>query len=109
MADVRRERIDLLLVSVEREGEEPALGDPEVLVEAALQVRGLLLETRREIGILPDLARQAGAAHLGVVDVALDLAAGARKRRERAVVEADRVPGILPALVLEASLLVAAL
>ena len=54
-------------------------------------------------------ARQARGADLGVVDVALQLAGRARRRRQRAVRERDRVPGVLPALVLEAGLLVAPL
>ena len=54
-------------------------------------------------------ARQAGAAHLGVVGVALQLAGRPREAGQRAVAVGDRVPGVLPALVLEAGLLVAAL
>ena len=53
-------------------------------------------------------ARRA-AAHLRVVGVALELAGRAREARQRAVAVGDRVPGVLPALVLEPGLLVAAL
>ena len=60
-------------------------------------------------GSFQTCARQAGAAHLGVVGVALQLAGGAREARQAAVAVGDRVPGVLPALVLEAGLLVAAL
>src|SRR5260221_8294796 len=52
-------------------------------------------------------ARRA-AAHLGVVDIALNLTRRARQARERAIGEQDGVPGILPALVLQSRLLVAA-
>ena len=55
-------------------------------------------------GIVPDVARQARHAHLGVVDVALQLAGRARRRRDRAVGERDRVPRVLPALVVEPGL-----
>ena len=55
------------------------------------------------------LAGQAGAAHLRVVGVALELAGRAREAGQPPVAVGDRVPGVLPALVLEAGLLVAAL
>ena len=48
-------------------------------------------------------------AHLRVVRVALKLAGRAREARQRAVAVGDRVPRVLPALVLEPGLLVAAL
>ena len=44
VAVVRRECVDLFAVLVEREREVLVFGDPEVAVEAALQIRGLLLE-----------------------------------------------------------------
>ena len=52
---------------------------------------------------------QARAADLGVIGIALELACGAGEPRQGAVAERDRVPRVLPALVLEAGLLVAAL
>ena len=61
------------------------------------------------VWIVPDLARQPGAAHLGVVGVALQLAGGAREAGQASVAVGDRVPRVLPALVLEARLLVAPL
>ena len=83
--------------------------DPEVAVEAALEVGRLLLEPVGEAGVAPDLARQPGAAHLGVVGVALQLAGGAREAGQAPVAVRDRVPRVLPALVLEPGLLVAPL
>ena len=62
-----------------------------------------------ERGVLPDLAREPGAAQLGVVRVALELARRAREAGQAAVAVRDRVPRVLPALVLEPGLLVAAL
>ena len=59
-------------------------------------------QPRGERRIAPDLVRQARAALLRVVDVALDLAGRDRRRCEPAVGEDDRVPGVLPALVDEA-------
>ena len=53
--------------------------------------------------------REARAAHLGVVGVALLLAGGAREAGQSAVAVGDRVRRVLPALVLEPGLLVAAL
>ena len=109
VADVRSERVDLGAVGVEGEREVLAVFDPEVAVEAALQVGGLLFEPLGVGRVLPDLARQAGAAHLGVVGVALQLAGRPREPRQAAVAVGDRIPGVLPALVLEAGLLVAPL
>ena len=86
----------------ESEREVAAVGDPEVAVEAALEIGRLFLELVGEHRVLPDLAREACAAHLGVVGVALQLAGRAREAWEAAVPVRDRVPGVLPALVLEA-------
>ena len=79
VAVVRGQRVDLVALRVEREGEVLAVRDPEVAVEAALEVGGLLLEPVGERRVLPDEARQAGAAHLRVVGVALELARRARE------------------------------
>ena len=68
-----------LPVGVEREGEVLAVLDPEVAVEAALEVGGLLLQPVGEARVLPDEPRQPGAAHLRVVGVALQLAGRPRE------------------------------
>src|SRR5438132_13950411 len=104
VADVRRQRIDLPLVAVERQREELTLRQPEVGVEPLLQHCRFVPEARRELGIVPNVAREARTAALRVVDVALDLARRNRAGRERPVGEQDRVPRVLPALVLEARL-----
>ena len=85
-----------------------AILDPEVLVEATLELCCVALEVVGPGVVVPELARQAGSPHLGVVDVALELAGGARRRRNRAIGERDRVPRVLPALVVEPGLLIAA-
>ena len=59
--------------------------------------------------ILPDEPRESRAADLRVVGVPLQLAGGPGEARQLAVAVRDRVPRVLPALVLEAGLLVAAL
>src|SRR5205085_11306875 len=92
------------LLAVECERVETALLDPEVRVESLLELLRFGLEPIREPGIAPDLARESRCAHLRVVDVPLDLASRDRALRNRAVGEADRVPRVLPALVLEARL-----
>ena len=94
---------------VESQGEVLAVLHPEVAVEAALEVGCILLQPVRKLHVLPDQARQAGAAQLRVVGVALELARRPRKAGQPAVSVGDRVPGVLPALILEAGLLVAAL
>ena len=103
---VRRERVDLAAVLVEREREVLAVLDPEVAVEASLQIGRVGRQAIGERRVLPDLARQPRAAQLRVVGVALQLARRAREARELAVAERDRVPRVLPALVLEPGLLV---
>ena len=107
--DVRRERPHLPLLSVQGEREELPVVHPEILVEPLPEIVGLPLEPVREPVVAPDLAGEPRAADLRVVDVSLELARRSRKRGERAVREEDRVPGVLPALVLEAGLRVAAL
>ena len=85
VAVVRREAVDLAPLLVQREREVLAVLDPEVAVEAALEVGGILLERVGELRVLPDLAREAGAAHLRVVRIALELA-----RRTREAGQASR-------------------
>src|SRR5207342_133149 len=102
MPDVGAERIDLLLVRVERESvETAALLDPERLVEAPAQLLRLPVEPRGELTVAPDLAGKLRDSPLRVVDVALHLARSDRRARKRAVVEALRVPRVLPRLVVE--------
>src|SRR5262249_54340967 len=94
---------------VECEGEVPAVLDPEVAVEAALEVGRLPLQLVRVGWVLPDLAREARTADLSVVRVALELARRARQSGQPAVAARDRAPRVLPALVLQTGLLVAPL
>ena len=110
VADVRGERVDLAAVGVE--------GEREVARRSASQKSRLKRRLRsaacgfEPLGVrrvLPDEAGEPGAAHLGVVGVALELAGRPREVRQPAVAVGDRVPRVLPALVLEAGLLVAAL
>ena len=109
VAVVRRQRVDLVALGVEREREVLAVLDPEVAVEPPLEVGRLLLELVGERRVLPDGPGQASAAHLRVVGVALELAGRAREAGQPPVAVGDGVPGVLPALVLEAGLLVPAL
>ena len=107
VAVVRRQRVDLVAFRVERQREVLAVRDPEVAVEAPLEVGRLPLQLVGVSRVLPDAPRQPGAAHLRVVGVALQLAGRAREARQPAVAVRDRVPRVLPALVLETGLLVA--
>src|SRR3954453_4210551 len=101
MTVVRRQCINLRAVRVERDREVLAVFDPEVAVEAPLQVGCFLFEPIGELGILPDVAREGRPAHFGVVRVTLELAGRAREPRQRTITIRDRVPGVLPTLVLE--------
>src|SRR5207342_2361319 len=102
VAVVRGERVHLLALRVQREGEVLVLLDPEIAVEAALEIGGLLLQPLRVARVLPEETRQASAAHLGVVGVPLELTRRPREAGQPAVAVRDRIPGVLPALVLEA-------
>src|SRR5436190_17660387 len=96
-------------VGVEGERVVLAVLDPEVAVETPLQVARLPLELVGERLVAPHLAREPRPTSLRVVRVPLQLARGAREARQPAVAVRDRVPRVLPALVLEAGLLVAPL
>src|SRR6266536_3779886 len=109
VSDVRAERIDLLAVAIQRQSEVLAVRDPEISVEASLELSSLLLELRRELWVLPDLAREPRGAPLGVVGVTLELARRPREPRQTTVSVRDGIPRVFPALVLKAGLLVAAL
>ena len=108
MPVVGGERIDLTPVRVESQGEVPVVLDPEVAVESTFQVRRLLLQPVGEFLVLPDQARQPSPSPLRVVGVALELGRGPGETREAAVPVGDRVPRVLPALVLQTGLLVPA-
>ena len=102
VADVGAKGVDLALVAVECEGVVPAaLLDPERLVEALPQLLRLPFQPGRELALAPHLARKLRDAPFCVVDVALHLARRNRGIRQAAVVEALRIPGVLPRLVLE--------
>src|SRR5580692_7107995 len=82
VAVVGSQRIYLAAVVVEGYREVLAVLDPEVAVEAPLEIRGLLLQMLGERRVLPDLAGEAGTAHLGVVGIPLKLAGRAREPRQ---------------------------
>src|SRR2546430_17710385 len=81
-----------------------ALLDPERLVEPRPQLLRLSFQPDRELAVAPHVARKLGDAPLRVVDVALHLTGRNRHFREAAVVEALRIPRVLPRLVVEAAL-----
>src|SRR5258706_13431384 len=56
---------------------------------------------------MPKLAGQAGAAQFRIIDIALDFAGCSRQARKRTIGEENGVPGVLPAMVFQAGLLVA--
>src|SRR5207237_10920638 len=105
VADVRAERVDLALLAVERERVvAAALVTPERLVEPALELVGLGVEASRKLAVTPHLASELRDPAFRVVDVSLHLARRDGRLRDRAVVEALRVVGVLPGLDVEASL-----
>jgi hypothetical protein len=108
MAVVRRERVDLVPLGVEREREVPFVRDPEVTVEPPLEVRRLFLEAIGVRRVVPDEPREAGTSYLRVVGVALQFAGGPGEAGQSPIPVGDRIPRVLPTLVLEPRLLVAA-
>jgi hypothetical protein len=58
-------------VAIEGQGEKPALGDPEGLVEMLLECFRFALEAIRPSRVLPNRASQPRRSDLGVVSVAL--------------------------------------
>src|SRR5262249_19816576 len=102
VTDVRAERVDALLLPVERERVvAAALLDPVGGVESVPQLLRLPLEPLRERGVAPHLPRELGRPPLRVVHVPLYLARRDRRRGEAAVMEALRVARVLPGLVRE--------
>src|SRR5262245_7755786 len=64
VTDVGSERVDLALAPIETEREKSALGQPEILVEAALELRCLALQLLCPGGVVPDLASEPSRAAL---------------------------------------------
>ena len=60
VADVRGQAVDRALVAVQREREIPAVGEPEVLVEASLERGCFALQPFGQLRVVPDHARRAG-------------------------------------------------
>src|SRR5438874_7711761 len=81
MAVVRRQRVHLRSLLIEREREVLAVVDPEVAVEAVLQIDRVTLELFGELVVVPDQPCETRTAHLGVVRVPLKLAGRAGKPR----------------------------
>ena len=95
-------------LGVEREREVLAVLDPEVAVEPALEVGRLVLELVREPGSFH--TRRASRALRILASYAYPAARPSRgEAGQTAVAVRDRVPRVLPALVLEAGFLVPAL
>ena len=109
VAVVRRERVDLVALGVEREREVPAVGHPEVAVEAALRDRPPASRARSaNSGHSRPRARGGRRASSRRTRSPAARRSPAGSPGSRAVPVRDRVPRVLPALVLEAGLLVAA-
>ena len=99
---VRRDRIDRALVPVERDRERLPVGEPEVLLEACLEVVGPRVAGRRRRFITVRIGHRGGGPP-GCVGVGLDLGDRDGGMGEPSVGEADRVVGVLPSLVPERS------
>src|SRR5687768_8278595 len=107
MTDVRRKGIDFLPVGIESEREVLAILNPEVSVEASLQICRIAFKLVGKDRILPDEASQARAPKLGVVCVTLELTRRPWKTWQCAVMEGNGIPRVFPALIFESGLFVA--
>src|SRR5207302_10957386 len=104
VADVRGHRVDLPLLAVEGERVAAERLDPEIAIEALTQGRRVAFQPAGQLRVVPDITGQASRPDASVVRVALDLAGCDRPLRHRAVLEKDRIPGVLPALIGQAFL-----
>src|SRR4051812_7533358 len=85
MTYVRGDRVGLPAVPIECHGKAPSIRHPEVAIEAHLQIVRFAVESIGERHIVPEHPRQPCTPTLGVVGIALDLAAGPRRLRDRTV------------------------
>ena len=108
MADIRGQGVDFAAIGIQGEGVVLTVLDPEVAIEAPPEIGRLPFQCVGERFVPPDCAGETRRANLRVVGVALELACSAREAGQTAVAVGDRVPRILPALVLQAGFLVSA-
>lgn len=76
-------------MAVERESEELAVGDPELIVEPSLELVRLPIKFRSPNGVLPDVSRKARGAPLGVIGLPLQFACRPRGVGQSSVREGD--------------------
>src|SRR5450756_3002775 len=88
--------VDRALVGIERDGEIAAVGQPEGLVEAALERRRLVAPVLGDLDVAV-LVREVRPGQVRRIRVALHLGERDRRLRELAAREADAVERVLPA------------
>jgi hypothetical protein len=98
---VGRESVDLTLLPVQRQDVVASLLVPEVAVEALTELRGLVLEPCGERRIAPHFPGEPGRPVPRVVCIALKLAGCDRRLRDGSVREQNRIPRVLPTMVVE--------
>src|ERR1700737_3095921 len=101
MARVRGHRFHRALVFVEAEVVGPLRLPPEDLVELLVEAAGAFPKLRGPLGLAEQVVDLRHPQH-GVKGVALQLTEGDRRLGNRAVGMANRIPGILPALIEDA-------
>ncbi len=92
---------DPALVGVEPDGKGAEVVDPEVFVESLLEGLGLG-PTSIGSAVIAERVGQFRSANERAVDIRLHLAQGDRSLGDRSITVTDPVPGVLPALILEA-------
>ena len=102
LSNVGAQAIHFFLIAVQSQGEELAVFNPEILVETLLQLCRLYFQLGCKRLILPYLTGQPGTAYLRIVGVALNLTGGPRSTGEGTIMEKDRIPRVLPTLIIQA-------
>src|SRR5262249_2413306 len=103
-ADVGTEAVNLALFAVESESKEFSLGNIEVLIEALFQRLRFAFQTRSELWIIPHVPRQPRSTNLSIIGITLNFAGCTGSRRKGAVSKQDGVPGVFPALIVQADI-----
>src|SRR5215510_9067779 len=109
MPDIRGQRIDLTLLSIERQGKELLLRNPKILVEFLFELSGLPLQPISSLSISPEFPGESRTTTLRVIHISLDLAGGDWLGCQGSIGKDDRVPRVFPTLILDSVLSVPAL
>src|SRR6185312_16694886 len=92
MPKIRRQRINLAFFSIECQGKEMLLRNPEILIEFAFELSGFFLQPIGSLRIFPEFPGESRAPTLGVIDIPLDFTGCDRLRGQCPIGKENRVP-----------------